>query len=244
MSVTSYIQSLIPAVQQDYQKTGVLPSITIAQAVLEGGSGGSDLASKYNNIFGMKTGGGWKGKSIIMDTKEQDKYGNVIKQKSAFRWYDSVQESIRDHSNNFWKGTRYKPFLEASKKGDYKEASQALQGVYATDKHYASKLNNVIQQYDLSKLDKGQQPDPSIWAKNAKDSPNSEPTATDNKSNSLNPMDGINQTLSTFFTQSLPSFLASAGWIIAGIIFIVIGIFFLFADEDGTGGGGLNVKVL
>ena len=37
------------------KKTGVLASVTIAQAILESGWGQSELSLKANNLFGMKT---------------------------------------------------------------------------------------------------------------------------------------------------------------------------------------------
>ena len=39
---------------ENYKKYKILPSITIAQAILESGWGESDLSKKFNNLFGIK----------------------------------------------------------------------------------------------------------------------------------------------------------------------------------------------
>lgn len=40
--------------QADMQKSGILASLTIAQAILESGWGTSELATKANALFGIK----------------------------------------------------------------------------------------------------------------------------------------------------------------------------------------------
>ena len=54
----------------NYKKSGVLPSVTISQAILESNCGKSELSAKYNNYFGIKASVGWNGKIATFSTKE------------------------------------------------------------------------------------------------------------------------------------------------------------------------------
>ena len=51
-----------PDTAADMQKSGVLASLTIAQAILESGWGKSGLTVKGNALFGIKAGKSWSGK--------------------------------------------------------------------------------------------------------------------------------------------------------------------------------------
>ena len=55
---------------ENYKKNGVLPSVTISQAILESNWGKSELSAKYNNYFGIKASAGWNGKIATFSTKE------------------------------------------------------------------------------------------------------------------------------------------------------------------------------
>ena len=50
-----FIQSIAPAAVNSSHNYGILPSITIAQAILESDWGQSQLASNYHNLFGIKS---------------------------------------------------------------------------------------------------------------------------------------------------------------------------------------------
>ena len=55
---------------ENYKEYGILPSITIAQAILESGWGKSQLALHHNNLFGIKADYRWSGAIATMVTKE------------------------------------------------------------------------------------------------------------------------------------------------------------------------------
>lgn len=61
-----FIDSLSGHAQILYEKYHVLPSITLAQAILESDWGNSELAGKARNLFGVK--GDYKGKHVTMKT--------------------------------------------------------------------------------------------------------------------------------------------------------------------------------
>ena len=73
-------------------------SITLAQGILESGSGNSDLARKSNNHFGIKCGSNWKGGKTYHD---DDAKGE------CFRTYNSVLDSYNDHSKFLTGNSRY-----------------------------------------------------------------------------------------------------------------------------------------
>ena len=64
MSTQEFINAVGPIAREDYRKTGVLASVTLAQAINESGWGKSGLTQNSNNMFGMKTslsGNSWSG---------------------------------------------------------------------------------------------------------------------------------------------------------------------------------------
>ena len=85
----SFIDKLAPFAIRHGLANGVLPSLIIAQGVLESASGTSELATKANNLFGIKAGSGWTGLTYTKRTSEQDKDGNVTYENAAFRKYPS-----------------------------------------------------------------------------------------------------------------------------------------------------------
>lgn len=130
-----------------YKKTGVLPSLTMAQAILETGWGKYRIG---NNVFGVKAGSGWKGKTQTCQTKEQLANGKYVTINAKFRDYDSLSDSIVDHGEVLTQD-RYKPVIAAK---DYKEACKQVQACgYATSHQYANNLINIIEEYGLDQWD-------------------------------------------------------------------------------------------
>ena len=83
----------------DMQKSGVLASLTIAQAILESGWGKSGLTVKGNALFGIKAGTSWTG--AVYSGKTQECYDGVTftTVTGLFRAYGSWAESVADHSD-------------------------------------------------------------------------------------------------------------------------------------------------
>lgn len=132
---------------------GLYPSVTIAQAVLESGSGKSSLSkAPYHNLFGVK--GAYKGKSVTVKTHEDDGKGNLYPIYANFKHYPSFEDSIRDHDellrnglNGFYSGAwRINARTPA-------QAAKFLEGRYATDTKYGSKLISLINDYNLERFD-------------------------------------------------------------------------------------------
>ena len=120
-------------------------SITLAQGILESGSGQSDLAVKSNNHFGIKCHKGWKGEKSYYDDDEENE---------CFRKYESASDSYLDHSLFLKNKPRYSE-LFSLKITDYKGWAKGLKKAgYATDPNYANNLIRVIEKYYLYDYDK------------------------------------------------------------------------------------------
>ena len=146
----SFIESIIPGAVSSYKKYGVLPSLTLAQAILESGWGESGLSAKYNNFFGIKAGSSWTGKTVNLSTGEQTPSGASYTIRDNFRVYDNPAESIEDHAK-LLTNDRYKNVI-ASK--NYKDACYAVKAAgYATAVNYSSSLISLIEQYGLNQWD-------------------------------------------------------------------------------------------
>ena len=150
-----FIATIAPMAVRDMKKTGILASVTMAQAIHESVYGTSSLALEGKNLFGIKAGG-WGGKTFSKKTQEYigGKWYTVT---AKFRAYSSYQKSISDHSsylNTAMNGSRLRyQGLKGCK--NYKKAFQIIKdGGYATDPKYVSKLCKIVKKYNLTKYDK------------------------------------------------------------------------------------------
>ena len=133
------------------EKTGILASMTIAQAILESGWGASGLTTKGNALFGIKAGANWKGRVYNAKTKECYDGKNFVDITASFRAYNSWEESIEDHAKFLTSLNRYKALIGEK---DYKKSCREIQKAgYATDPGYANKLIGIIETYKLYDFD-------------------------------------------------------------------------------------------
>lgn len=141
---TSFLETIKPYVIADMKQSKILASLTASQALIESNKGNSGLATKGNNLFGIK--GKYNGQSVNMLTTE---YYNGVATKvyADFRKYPSWAESIADHSALFNKNARYKNLRNCQ---DYEEACiNVKKDGYATSPTYTSTLINPIKKYKL-----------------------------------------------------------------------------------------------
>lgn len=152
---TKFIEEIKVQAIKNYKEYKVLPSITIAQAILESGWGESTLAKEHNNLFGIKADIYWTGEAITLETTEYQ--GEIINDK--FRKYKEKSESLKDHAKFLAENKRYKQnnVFEAN---TYKYQAKSLEDAgYSTaidengTKIYANKLINLIRQYNLQLID-------------------------------------------------------------------------------------------
>ena len=140
-----YIKKYAPIAVREMHKYKIPASITLAQGILESGSGRGRLATKSNNHFGIKCHTSWKGARVYHD---DDAKGE------CFRKYQYVATSYKDHSLFLKNRSRYR-FLFNLRKNDYKAWARGLKKAgYATDRKYPKKLIKIIQDYKLYEFDK------------------------------------------------------------------------------------------
>lgn len=143
-----FIEAIAKPAQKTYIESGILPSITIAQAVLESGFGQN---APGNNLFGIKAYN-WTGPTITLPTEEEHN-GVTVTVMAKFRAYKSWNESIEDHKNFLEENITYIKHGVFSA-DNFVEQAEALQAAgYATDSSYAQKLCTIIKQYSLDKYD-------------------------------------------------------------------------------------------
>lgn len=141
-----FIDNVKPGAIKGYAEHKVLPSLTLAQAALESGWGKKAIG---NNLFGIKAGAGWTGKTKKVWTTE---YVNGKQQRvqALFRDYDSIEDSILDHTK-LMLNPRYAKVLQAT---NYREATKAVKDAgYATDPNYTNLLNNLIESNGFMQVD-------------------------------------------------------------------------------------------
>lgn len=219
MTIKEFIDSIKPKALDIYRQWGVLPSITVSQAILEsskdGIPGASGLTKKANNLFGVK-GKGTAG-SIQLPTKEQDANGKEYTILADFKVYNNWSESLDDYGKLLGRADRYEGVRTAS---DYKTALSALQSSgYATDKSYSGKLSKIIIDNQLFKLDS------EVGRKVPEGTKESPGSALDKLSTIENPLD---------WKGSIGNWLMKAGFILVGAIVLILGILFLFGDTKET----------
>lgn len=144
MTRTEYVDTYKDVAIDKMNTYGIPASITLAQGILESGCGGSDLAVKANNHFGIKCHKEWTGKTFRMDDDEKNE---------CFRKYDDPADSYRDHSLFLTSRERYAD-LFTLKKTDYKGWAHGLKKAgYATNPQYAQLLIKIIEEENLHQYD-------------------------------------------------------------------------------------------
>lgn len=150
-----FIESVGTAAQAGQERFGVPASVASAQAILESGWGGSDLAQEANNYFGIKCSDGDPGSNadscVNYDTWEVID-GNDTTVNDAFRAYESPSDSFLDHGQFLTENPRYAEAFDYSDDPDQFIREVADAG-YATDPEYADKIIDIMQTYDLYRFD-------------------------------------------------------------------------------------------
>ncbi|HTH44910.1 MAG TPA: flagellar assembly peptidoglycan hydrolase FlgJ [Oxalicibacterium sp.] len=144
--VQAFQQRLAAHAEEASRTTGIPAKFMLGQAALESGWGKHVIkradGSSSHNLFGIKAGPNWKGKTVEAVTTE---YVHGVKQKRVekFRAYDTYADSFRDYAKLLRSNPRYEKVLANA--SDLKGFAQGLQRAgYATDPHYAAKLQHII----------------------------------------------------------------------------------------------------
>lgn len=145
-----FIEELGNASQKNYSKYGILPSMTVAQAILESGWGESELSALYYNFFGMRADSTYTGEKVTLRTGEEID-GVLIKMDGDFRAYDSFEEGIEGYYDFI---TGYERYSNLIWETDYKTACYMIkEDGWATASNYSECLIDIIESYDLTRFD-------------------------------------------------------------------------------------------
>jgi flagellar protein FlgJ len=142
----SFIKQLWPTAKMAAKMLGANPEILLAQAALETNWGKKILPHNANtssfNLFNIKADGHWASKTTTMDSLEE-RQGVLVKEKSAFRSYESFKDSFLDYVNLLKQNSRYSGALQHAESPE--KFVHALQDAgYATDSQYASKIMKIF----------------------------------------------------------------------------------------------------
>ena len=142
-STSEYIAFFKSVAIHEMKLYGIPASITLAQGILESGSGKGRLAREANNHFGIKCHD-WTGPRIYHDDDRAQE---------CFRKYNDPNQSYRDHSLFLANRKRYANLFKY-KTTDYKSWARGLKKAgYATDPKYPNKLISLIERYKLHQYD-------------------------------------------------------------------------------------------
>lgn len=153
---TAFIEKISDSARDLGMKYDVFASVMIAQAILESGSGTSQLSvAPYHNLFGIK--GTFKGSFVNFATQEDAGSGEMYSINAAFRSYPNYGESLGDYVTLIRSGIQgnenYYSTAWRSNAKNYLRAADALTGKYATDTSYNKKISSLIAAYHLTQYD-------------------------------------------------------------------------------------------
>jgi LysM repeat protein len=144
LTIRQYIDTFRNIAMREMIDFKIPASITLAQGLLESGSGNSRLAVKGNNHFGIKCKKDWTGCTIQEDDDALQE---------CFRCYADAEESYKDHSRFLRDNKRYAALFELDIT-DYRGWAKGLLAAgYATNKKYADLLVSTIERNGLARFD-------------------------------------------------------------------------------------------
>ena len=141
-----FVQHHTAAAERVAQASGIPASFMIGQAGHETGWGRGEIknadGSNSFNLFGIKAGKGWTGKTAdIVTTEFID--GTPRKMVAKFRAYDSYEDSFKDYARLINNSPRYEQ-ARAKTDSAVAYATELQKAGYATDPEYARKLSGAI----------------------------------------------------------------------------------------------------
>lgn len=151
MSTTSFINAIGPAAKDSMRQTGLSAAFVIAEAALESAWGGSELAQRGKNLFGVKTFPGWEGGTMSLPTREFF-HGRWVTVNAQWCVYVNWIDSILAHAKFLFEEPRYHAALQV--RGDVTKFAPAIQAAgYATDPQYAKKILQIADYHNLTSWD-------------------------------------------------------------------------------------------
>ena len=149
-----FVQQHTEAAKTVQAETGIPSAFMLGQAAHESGWGQREIrnadGSSAHNLFGIKAGSGWTGKTASVTTTEYIG-GQPRKVTAKFRAYDSYADSFRDYAKLIKDNPRYQQVYQQAAVAPADSAASAAKFAkglqtagYATDPAYADKLTRII----------------------------------------------------------------------------------------------------
>ncbi len=148
----AFVRALLPYAEQAAARLGVSARALLAQAALETGWG-AHIPSRADgqpsfNLFGIKSGSGWRGDSVKVPTLEFVN-GIPVRRLDQFRAYPSVAAAFHNYVQLLLSSPNYRPALNHGENIRSFAAALTSSG-YATDPHYADKLVKVAESSQMN----------------------------------------------------------------------------------------------
>lgn len=140
-----FVTRIWPHAVEASRSTGIPPQFLVAHSALESGWGKSEIRGTGGtpsfNLFGIKAGKNWAGKSVEATTTEYVD-GQAQQVVERFRAYGSYQEAFQDYAALLRNNSRYGNVIGSQDGTEF--ARRLQQAGYATDPAYADKLSRII----------------------------------------------------------------------------------------------------
>ena len=132
----------------------IVPAIAAAQAALESNYGNSRLAFDACNLFGIKAGKSWAGRTLSLPTTEIEN-GHPITVQAAWRVYDSWEACFADYGHVIASHSWYAAAVEAAGRNDARGFLTGLLAApgkpgWSTDPAYEQKVLKIAEQWGLA----------------------------------------------------------------------------------------------
>lgn len=143
-----FLRAVAPGAIRHGRTWRVLPSVAMAQAILESGWGRSNLSATYNNLFGIKAGA--SDQAVGLPTREHQG-GAMRRTRQRFRTFESWEDSLAYHARLLGSDRRY-----AEARSEWTDAAayiKAIAPTYASNPSYARTITGIIHRYHLDRFD-------------------------------------------------------------------------------------------
>jgi flagellar protein FlgJ len=141
----SFVMRIWPYAQEAAKTLGVPPHFVVAHSALESGWGKHEIrlpdGSPSYNLFGIKAGKSWNGRSAEVLTTEYEN-GAPVSVRAKFRVYSSYAEAFRDYAGLLRGKARFAQVIGQRDGAGFARSLQ--ESGYATDPLYADKLGRII----------------------------------------------------------------------------------------------------
>lgn len=135
-TVEKYIEAHKERAIKMMEKHNIPASVILGVAIHESAYGNSKLAQYLNNHFGIK------GKN------------NSTEIRSAYKGYNSVEESYRDFVEFLRKRKQFSHLFDKYERYDYRDWTLGIaRGGYASSKTWSKQVMGIIKKYELDRFD-------------------------------------------------------------------------------------------